>query len=207
MTPPLLLLFACRAPLSPLCDEGAPFDPSDQDCDTWTSTDCDDHDHTVHPGKSETWYDGIDQDCDGASDFDADGDGLDSDLHGGSDCDDDDPSVGGDGEEIYCNGIDDDCDSDTPDADTSVQGCAFSCMTPEDGAITGSNVEFRWRSESDGGLLLVDGQGFPVGGSGSLGMTNMEAGAHKWQVWLNGYAGSQPCKLGSPVMHFTVQVE
>ena len=46
--------------------------------------------HEVNPDALETWYDGADQDCDGASDFDRDGDGYDSEaeLAGGTDCDD-----------------------------------------------------------------------------------------------------------------------
>ncbi len=43
----------------------------------------------VGPGAAEIWYDGIDQNCDGASDYDKDGDGFESVAHGGADCWDD----------------------------------------------------------------------------------------------------------------------
>ncbi|MEZ4321111.1 MAG: MopE-related protein [Myxococcota bacterium] len=51
--------------------------------------DCDDSDSSIHPLGEEIWYDGIDQNCDGANDFDQDGDGWEL---GGNDCDDEDPS-------------------------------------------------------------------------------------------------------------------
>ena len=44
----------------------------------------------ISPSATEVWYDGIDQDCAGDSDYDADGDGFDSDQHGGTDCRDQD---------------------------------------------------------------------------------------------------------------------
>ena len=66
------------------CDE-----PSGYSSD---STDCDDTDPTIHPGASETWYDGVDSDCAGDDDDDADGDGDAHEDYGGTDCDDTDPT-------------------------------------------------------------------------------------------------------------------
>ena len=56
-------------------------------------TDCDDTDATVYPGASDTWYDGVDSDCAGDDDDDADGDGESPYAAGGTDCDDDDATV------------------------------------------------------------------------------------------------------------------
>ncbi len=56
--------------------------------------DCDDDDNRVNPGASELWYDGVDQNCNGDSDYDQDKDGYESDafnedpLDGGGDCND-----------------------------------------------------------------------------------------------------------------------
>ena len=60
------------------CD---PTDPAlntdDLDGDGYStcSEDCDDNDASVHPNAVDTWYDGLDSNCDGADDFDQDGDG------------------------------------------------------------------------------------------------------------------------------------
>ena len=71
----------------------------------------------VHPGADgDRFYDGVDQDCAGDDDFDADGDGHASTDHPqrdgsvGTDCDDADPDVNPDVPLELCNDIDDDCD-------------------------------------------------------------------------------------------------
>ena len=82
------------------------------------SSDCDDSDAAVNPGASETWYDGTDQDCDGADDYDQDGDGERALDFGGFDCDDEDATINTAASEIWYDGIDQDCDgADDYDAD------------------------------------------------------------------------------------------
>jgi hypothetical protein len=72
--------------------------------------DCDDGDSAIHPGATERWYDGTDQDCDGASDYDQDGDGYDATAAGGDDCDDTDGTVNPGAMESWYDGVDQDCD-------------------------------------------------------------------------------------------------
>ena len=50
--------------------------------------DCDDDDASIYPGAEDTWYDGIDSDCAGNSDYDQDQDGEDTIESGGTDCND-----------------------------------------------------------------------------------------------------------------------
>ncbi|MGK0345574.1 MAG: hypothetical protein ACI855_001639 [Myxococcota bacterium] len=78
-------------------------------------TDCNDLDGSVRPNASEVYYDGVDQNCDGSNDYDADLDGVTSDAHGGQDCDDGNPNVRPSAAEICNNGLDDDCSGDSPE--------------------------------------------------------------------------------------------
>jgi len=70
---------------------GLGSDEVDGDSDGWLpcDDDCEDGDPAINPGATEIWYDDVDQDCDGASDWDQDGDGHDSiALAGGDDIND-----------------------------------------------------------------------------------------------------------------------
>ena len=67
-------------------DDPGPVDDADGDGYTTAQGDCDDGDAGVHPGAEEVWYDGVDQNCDEASDYDQDGDGFENE----EDCDDTD---------------------------------------------------------------------------------------------------------------------
>ncbi len=79
--------------------------------------DCDDTDATAFPGAGDSWYDGVDSNCDGANDYDQDGDGQSSIAGGGLDCDDTDPAIKRGAVEVCDNGIDNDCDGLADDLD------------------------------------------------------------------------------------------
>ena len=94
-----------------------------RDCYTRDGDDCDDTDASVNPEASETWYDGVDADCAGDSDYDADQDGHDSDDHGGEDCDDADDSVYPGAPEEEADGVDQDCTGADAGADSDGDDC------------------------------------------------------------------------------------
>ena len=79
--------------------------------------DCDDTSDEVYPGATEIYYDGVDQNCDGASDYDADLDGHDSADHGGDDCNDTADTVNPGAAEVWYDGIDQNCDGNDNDQD------------------------------------------------------------------------------------------
>ncbi|MEC8425606.1 MAG: MopE-related protein, partial [Myxococcota bacterium] len=90
--------------------------------------DCDDTDRTVHELGKEVWYDGIDTNCDGADDFDQDGDGERAMQFGGTDCVDTDAGIGQGATEREGDKIDTDCDGlADPDADDDGWPSSLDC--------------------------------------------------------------------------------
>ncbi len=80
----------------------------DVDGDTFTNlSDCDDNNASINPDAVEIWYDGVDQNCDGADDYDQDGDGDRSIDYGGTDCDDMNPNTFNDAFMVYADADDD----------------------------------------------------------------------------------------------------
>ena len=154
---------------SPLIDAGNPseLDPNGSvsdigamgGADTWQEDldgdghvawlDCDDLDVAVYPGATDSWYDGVDSNCDGASDFDADADGVSVD----DDCDDSDPTLA------------EDC-SEPEEEDTSVD--------PDPVEDTGESVTDN--TSSSGGSSGGDKGGCAtVGGGSTSGLSAMAA--------------------------------
>jgi len=160
------------------------FDDDDADGDGWGATggapgelgggDCDDGATATYPGASDSWYDGVDSDCGGESDYDADGDGYDNQLYGGDDCNDaaaqqnpgaDDTCY--DGVDQDCAGDDDyDCDGDghaleprggdCDDDDPSVNPDATE-SDDEDGVDEDCDGTDEWDDDGDGFRGVEDG--------------------------------------------------
>ena len=118
--------------------------PIDGDGDGFTEEegDCNDADADINPAQTENYYDGIDSNCDGLSDFDADGDGYDSDAHAGDDCDDGDPNTHPGATEVYDDDRDQDCDGHT-DATGAVCAAEFEIEFP-DGTVTTIDGCTQW---------------------------------------------------------------
>jgi hypothetical protein len=79
----------CDARLDRCASSTRDADGDGDNASAYGGDDCDDGDAAINVSASETWYDGVDQDCDGANDYDQDGD-----LWGrDGDCDDTNPGA------------------------------------------------------------------------------------------------------------------
>ena len=110
----LAVLISCVLPAcSSKGDDTAAESSNDADQDgVPAGQDCNDSDASVAPGATEIWYDGVDSDCGGDDDFDADADGFRSDAFGGNDCNDSDAAVNPAATEVWYDaaGVDSNCD-------------------------------------------------------------------------------------------------
>jgi hypothetical protein len=134
----ILLMLACTF-VTP-AERQAALDARDEDQDGYPrggdgELDCDDEDPDIHPGADDAWYDGIDSNCDGANDWDQDGDGAVEASYPGDDadidCDDTDPARFPGNEDAWYDGVDSDCagnsdfdqDGDTVDREPEGGDC------------------------------------------------------------------------------------
>jgi MYXO-CTERM domain-containing protein len=144
------------------------LDDADGDGLTERDGDCDDSDPTVYAGAPDAWYDGVDSDCAGNDDDDADGDGVPF----GSDCDDTDSAISPLATDTWYDGVDSDCDgADDYDADgdgfvSSTYGgtdCddADATVSPDATEIWYDGVDQDCRGDDD---YDADGDGYRAGG-------------------------------------------
>ncbi len=122
--------------------------------------DCNDNDADVYPGADEVWYNGVDENCDGANDYDQDNDGYETDAYnadpqfGGGDCQDVNteyhpgaPDVPYDNRDTNCLG-DDDWDYDGDGYQTEQYGVGSDC-DDNDAAVNRDGIEiFNGKDEN-----------------------------------------------------------
>ena len=130
--------------------------------------DCNDVVDWMYPGAEDTWYDGVDSNCDGASDWDADGDGYGSEaLDKGSDCDDTNGDVYPGAPERF-NGTLDDCDAVV---DMDMQATSADAMWTGSGMYEAVGMSLAAGDLDNDGIadLFVGASGFGGNGGGNYG--------------------------------------
>lgn len=125
---------------------------------TDTVADCNDGEAGINPGVLEIWYDGVDQDCDGGSDDDADKDGYAAIDRSGTDCDDKDAAVHPGADETWYDGMDQDCAADD-DFDQDGDGERWTMYASNRHDSTGMN-------DCDDTNAAVHSDGFEVASDG-----------------------------------------
>ena len=108
MFPRVVPLLSVLALMAGGCDAKWSYVDADGDGVMPDGGDCDESDASIYPGAPDTWYDGIDSDCAGDNDYDADLDGYDGGPDG-TDCDDNDASIHPDALDTWYDGVDQDC--------------------------------------------------------------------------------------------------
>ena len=131
-------------------------DSYDPDCDPSSTTcggDCQDVDPSINPGATDVWYDGVDQDCSGGSDFDQDGDGYRSAEYGWNDCDDMDVEVNPSSTEQF-NGKDDDCNGMVDDDASAEEANIIAIGGRDDRAAGKSTAMGDWDNSGSADIAV-----------------------------------------------------
>ncbi len=127
------------------------------------SEDCDDGDIFVYPGAPDAPYDGVDSDCAGDDDDDADADGHRALSEGGDDCNDLNDAVSPSLAELPYDGQDNDCDPGTPDDDLDGDGFrAFEECDDTDAGVGPDRVEVAFDGLDQDCDGVVDASRFGV---------------------------------------------
>lgn len=138
--------------------------------------DCDDSDDDIHPGATEKFYDGVDQDCAGDDDFDQDLDGFQTDAHGGTDCNDVVDSIYPGAPDSWYDGVDHDCagnndfDMDLDGYGSKAHNKGKDCDDDDDAAYPGAEERLNgklddcdgtrdWKVNPNTALVRVTGDG------------------------------------------------
>lgn len=169
-------------------DEGTVAYDDDSDSYTEEEGDCDDDQPAVNPVATDLVGDAIDQNCDGADGFDADGDGHASPVSGGDDCDDADPITFPGAIEVWYDGTDQTCSGVTwagdSDQDGDLYPSAFVGGADCDDTNAGVNpaeVEDNENGVDDNCNGITDGAAFTMtwGSDPVLSVTLTDVGADR----------------------------
>lgn len=105
--------------------------------------DCNDEDANVHEAAGDSWYDGVDSNCDRRNDYDQDGDGYEAAQLGGTDCHDLRDDIHPGSEERTGDDLDSDCDG-ILDVDADGDGWGETLDCDDQNPDAAPDAEERW---------------------------------------------------------------